>query len=351
MGVALAAVQLFTVTTMTAAAQHQAHVGIVADQVLSGAPNGVAPEVTEAVAKVPGVAVVTPIARTQVVVSYQELGDPAADSYSAQGVTPDRLGEVMNLDVREGDIGGLTGNTVALSQFAASTFGVDLGGSVAMNLGDGTMITPRLVAVYGNGLGFGDVTLPHDVVLGHTASRSDSAVLVRLAPDADRAAVDTALHAALKPYPTVAIADRAAFTAAQDTALAGQSTVNLIVNLVLLAYIAIAVVNTLVLATAARVREFALLRLVGASRRQVRGMMRGEARIVIVAAIGLGSLAALPPLVGISLGMTDSFLPTVPPLAYLGIIAVAAALGWFSITIPTRFAMRSKPVEAIGTRE
>ena len=351
MGVALAAVQLFTVTTMTAAAQHQAHVGIVADQVLSGAPNGVSPEVTAAVAKVPGVTVVTPIARTQVVVTYQELGDAAVDSFSAQGVTPERLGEVMNLDVRKGDIAGLTGDTVALSEFAASTFGVDLGGTIPMNLGDGTRITPRLVAVYGNGLGFGDVTLPHDIVLGHTAGRADSAVLIGLAPDADRTAVDTALHAALKPYPTVAIADRATFTAAQDTVLAGQSTVNLIVNLVLLAYIAIAVVNTLVLATAARVREFALLRLVGASRRQVRGMMRGEARVVIVAAIGLGSLAALPPLIGISLGMTDSFLPTVPPLAYLGIIAVAAALGWLSITIPTRFAMRSKPVEAIGTRE
>ncbi|MFI6289306.1 hypothetical protein ACIBCM_31950 [Streptomyces sp. NPDC051018] len=42
---------------------------------------------------------------------------------------------------------------------------------------------------------------------------------------------------------------------------------NLIVNALLLLYILIAVVNTLVMATSARGREFAMLRLIGTSRR------------------------------------------------------------------------------------
>jgi putative ABC transport system permease protein len=351
MGVALAAVQIFTMTTMTAAAQRQADTGVLADRVLTGTPNGIAPSIAATVRRVPGVAVVTPVARTQVVVSYRAMGNPAAGSYSTQGVTPDRLGTVLDLDVRHGDLAGLTGNTVALSQSAADTFGVGVGGTVAMHLGDGTPITPRVVAVYGSGLGFGDVTLPHDVVVAHTTSRLDTVLLVGVAPHADLGAVDTALRAAIRPYPTVGVTDRAAFTAAQDAALVGQNTVSLVLNLVLLGYIAIAVVNTLVLATAARAREFALLRLVGATRRQVRAMLRGEARIVIVAAIGLGSLTALPPLVGISIGQAGTALPTVPPLAYLGILAVAIGLGWCSITVPARFAMRPKPVDAIGTRE
>lgn len=49
---------------------------------------------------------------------------------------------------------------------------------------------------------------------------------------------------------------------AQNDAADAQSAVNLVLNLVLIAFIAIAVVNVLVLATAARFREFALLRLV-----------------------------------------------------------------------------------------
>jgi putative ABC transport system permease protein len=350
MGVALAAVQIFTMTTTTAAAQRQADTGVLADRVVT-ASDGLAPTIAGALRGVPGVAMVAPVARTQVLVSYREMGDPAVDTFAAQGIAPDQLGRVMNLDVRQGDIAGLTGNTVALSQFAASTFGVGVGGTVTMHLGDGTPVNPRVVAVYGSGLGFGDVTLPNDVVLDHTTDRLDTALLVGLAPHADLNAVDGGLRAAIRSYPGVQVADRAVFTAAQDRALAGQTTVNLVLNLVVLAYIAIAVVNTLVLATAARVREFALLRLVGATGRQVRGMMRGEAGIVIVTAVGLGTLTALPPLVGVSLTLTHNPLPTINPLAYLGIVAVAVALGWFSVTIPTRLAMRPKPVDAIGTRE
>jgi putative ABC transport system permease protein len=346
MGVALAAVQIFTLTTTTAAAQHQADTGLVADRVLTGGVDGIAPSVADAVRAVPGVAVVTEVVRTQVVLSYRALGDPEVDSYSAQGVTPGRLASVMNLDVRQGDIDGLTGDTVALSQFAASTVGVGVGGRVTMHLGDGTPIRPRVVAIYANGLGFGDVTLPHDVVIGHTTNRTDTTVLIGLRPHAS-----PDLGAVLRSYPTVAVADRESFTAAQNTALAGQSTVNLVLNLAILAYIAIAVVNTLVLATAARVREFALLRLVGATRRQVRAMMRGEARIVVAAAVVLGSLTALPPLVGVSIGLTRSPLPTISPLAYVAIVATAIGLGWLSITLATRVAMRPRPIDAMGIRE
>lgn len=349
MGVALAAVQIFTLTTTTAAAQHQADTGMVADRVVTGGVDGVAPSIADAVRGVPGVAVVTPVARTQVLVTYRALGDQEIGSFTAQGVTPDRLGQVMNLDVRQGSLAGLHGDTVALSSYAASSFGVGVGGTVTMRMGDGTPITPRVVALYDRGLGFGDVTLPHDVVLAHVTNHLDSSVLIGLAPHAGD--VDAGLRAALRSYPSIVITDRASFTAAQDKAVASQSTVNLVLNLVILAYIAISVVNTLVLATVARAREFALLRLVGATRRQVRAMMRGEARIVVVAAVVLGSLVALPPLVGISLGVTGTFLPTVSPLAYLAIVAIAVALGWVSITVATRFAMRARPIDAIGVRE
>jgi putative ABC transport system permease protein len=251
---------------------------------------------------------------------------------------------VANLDVRSGDLDALTGNTVALSSMAAGTAGVGLGDTVTMHLGDGTLAHPKVVAIYGNGLGFGDVTLPHDVVIAHTTNQVDSAVLISAGP----AVTLTTLRAALAGYPSVAIADRAAFTAAQNTSQSNQSSVNLILDAVILAYLAIAVANTLVAATAARSREFALLQLVGTTRRQVRAMMRGEARIVIALAIVFGSLAALPPLAGISIGLTGTVLPSIPPLAYLGVIGAATVLAWCSITVATRSALRGKPIAAIS---
>jgi putative ABC transport system permease protein len=348
MGVALAAVQIFTMTTTTGAAQRQTDLGISADQVIVS-PDGIAPSLADAVRQVPGVGVAAPVARTSVLVTYQQFGDPTTASYSAQGVTPDRLGQVMDLDVRHGDLAGLTGNTVALSQFAADTFGVDVGATLPLRLGDGTPYTARVVAIYGSGLGFGDVTLPNTVVLEHTVSRLDDTILIAAAPGANPGALDTALREALRSHPELRLTDRSTFTVAQNTAMSAQSEVSLLLNLVLLGFIAIAVVNILVLATAARVREFALLRLIGAKPRQVRAMMRGEAAVVVVAAVVLGSLAALPPLIGISLSLTSSALPTVPPLIYLAIVVAAVVFGWGSIAIPTRIAMRPTPVVAMRT--
>jgi putative ABC transport system permease protein len=351
MGVTMAAVQIFTMTTLLAAAQEQARTSVVADYVLAGTTSGVSTEVADAAGAVPGVAAVTPVARTQTLVSYLEAGDPKIDPFSAQGVRPEKLADTMDLDIREGSIGDLKGDTVALSRIAAGTIGAGLGATVDMHLGDGTAVKPRVVAIYGNGLGFGDLTLPYDVVVAHLTDRLAQDVLVRAAPGADVKAVGTALRTALARYPTVEVADRASFAAAEDQDQENDSTVNLLLNALLLGYIAIAVVNTLVMATAARSREFALLRLVGASRAQVRAMMRGEARIVVVLSVLIGSLAAIPPLVGVSLGATESPVPSVSLPAYAGIVAVAALLGWGSIVLPARAAMRARPIDAIGIRE
>jgi putative ABC transport system permease protein len=144
------------------------------------------------------------------------------------------------------------------------------------------------------------------------------------------------------------VLDRAGLTAAGQEQRDTQTWVNLIALFVILGYVAIAVVNTLVMATAARSREFALLRLVGTGTRQVRRMTRIEACIVVGIALVVGSLAALPPLVGVSIGMTESPVPAIEPLAYLAIVVVTAVLGLLAIGIPTRLAMRTRPVDALG---
>lgn len=342
LGVTMALVQIATITTTTAATERQLETGLVSDHVLI-APGGIAPEVVDAVGRVPN-ATAVPVAHSQVLVTYDEWGEPTSEAYSAQGVPPSGIEKVMDLDVRSGDLAGLADDGVAVSEFAARTFGVDVGESLTMRLGDGTPHTATVVAVYGNGLGFGDVTLPNDVLVEHTTSGLNTYVLVRgAAPDA--------LRAVLADHPGVEVTDRNSFVAGRETDENGENAVALLLNLALLAFVSIAVVNVLVLATAARAREFALLRLVGAGTRQVSAMMHGEAAIVVLTSVVFGTLAAVPPLVGISLSLTGDALPSVPPLAYLGVVAVAVVLGWCSIALPTRFALREKPVEAMGVGE
>lgn len=268
-------------------------------------------------------------------------GQWATSPYAAQGVDPAGLARTLDLAPRDGDLNALRGNTIALSTMAAETVGAGIGDEVEVYLGDGVVVHPEVVATYQRGLGFGDLTLPHDVLVAHTTSRLDQSILVDAA-DAGAAA------RSLARIPGVVVADRQALAAAGQSERDANSWVNLIALFVILGYVAIAVVNTLVMATAARSREFALLRLVGTGKRQVRRMTLIESLIVVAIAVVVGSLAALPPLVGVSIGMTGAPLPAIEPLAFLGIVGVTGSLGLLAIGVPTRVALRARPITAIA---
>lgn len=338
MGVTLAAVQVFAASTTIAGARQQLEDGLRADQVLTAAAGGgVSPAVADAVRGVPGVAVVTPVARTQVLLTFPSEDSTATKAFAAQGVAPERLAETMDLGVTRGDLAQLRGEAVALSRTAARTVGARLGGAVELRLGDGTAIRPRVVAIYEHGLGFGDVILPNDLVVAHTTARADAAVLIRFAAGAD----PQALRAAVERYPTVRVGGPEAFLAAPGAGGSGDWALSLLFQTVLLGYIAIAVVNTLVMATTARVREFAALRLIGAGPGQVRAMMDGEARIVVFTALLFGLLATAAPLAGVSRGLTGSPVPSISLAGLTAIVAVTVALAWGATRMATRHALRS----------
>ncbi|MER2220252.1 MAG: ABC transporter permease, partial [Rhodococcus sp. (in: high G+C Gram-positive bacteria)] len=137
------------------------------------------------------------------------------------------------------------------------------------------------------------------------------------------------------------------FGAAGEDQRRMQSWVSILAVLVLLGYLAVAVVNTLVAATAERSREFALLQLVGSRTRQVREMMRIESLMVVGIAVVVGSLIALPPLMGIAVAVSGQPIPAISPAIYGAIVAVTAVLGFISIAIPTRAALRKNPMDGV----
>jgi putative ABC transport system permease protein len=351
LAITITSVQLFSQTTVSAAAAEQAREGVVADFVVSSTGSGLGPRVTDAVRGLDEVEVAAPVARSQVLVPHLQAGKPKVASYAAQGVDPDQLARVLDLDLRSGSLDRLRGETVALSQLAAETLAVQVGSRIDLRLGDGARTQPAVVAIYGRGLGFGDVSLPHDLLAAHTARRSDESILVRADAAADRVALASALRGLAANHPGLVVLDRDGLAAAGQAQRRAQSWPNLIALAVLLAYIAIAVVNTLVMATAARGREFALLRLVGTGRAQVVRMMRIEALLVVGVATVMGTLVAIPPLVGISLGLTESPVPAVSAGVYAAIIGATAALGLLAVGVPTRVALRAHPVDAIGIHE
>ncbi|QFZ72561.1 FtsX-like permease family protein [Streptomyces fagopyri] len=347
LAVSFASTVVFAQTTGLRESADQLRAGLLADHVLT-APAGVSPELARKVRGMKGVASATGLVTSKAVAAGRLLGADEAVSLGVQGVDPRALGTVLDLRPEKGDLGDLSRDTVAISTTAASWLGLGVGDTARLHLGDGTPFRGKVVAVYARGFGFADLTMDHDLLLAHTTGKADRSVLVRSAPSAP--GLTRALSDAAAAYPGTVLRDGLAV----DDQLAEQRAnawVNYLVVGVIIAYTAITVVNTLAMGTAARRREFALLRLSGTTRRQVAGMMRQESVVVIASGVGVGTLLAVFPLVLVSLATSGSPLPAVPGLGFLAIAGSTAVLAAAGTMVPTRLLLRIRPVEAIGARE
>ncbi|MGW3691018.1 ABC transporter permease [Streptomyces sp. NPDC005125] len=264
----------------------------------------------------------------------------------AQGVEPTALRTTMDLKPRAGRLVRLNRDTIALSAVASSQLGRGLGDRVRLQLGDGTSLSPTVVAVYERGMGFADVTFDHDLLLAHTTSHLDASVLVR----ADAQGTAAALAHVAGHYPGTTVQDPGA-AGEQMRQQEANAWVNYLLAALTLVYAGVTVANTQMMNTAARRREFALLRLGGTTATQVMRMMRWESLAVVLAGVGIGTLASIPALVLVSLALTNSPWPAVPPMVYLVIAGGTAALTVTATLLPTRAVLRTPPVEAIGSRE
>ncbi|WP_176611923.1 FtsX-like permease family protein [Actinomadura sp. WMMB 499] len=314
---------LFAQTTLGHAATRQAEDGTIAAHVVDekaigpGVPRGTAAELRSA----PGVTAVTEVVRSEVRVGLEK--------YTVQGVTPEGLERTLDLDVRAGSLAGLGPSAIAVGSTAAGRLGVRPGDRLPLTLGDGTPIEPTVVAVYGRGLGFGDLTLAHEVVAAHVDDPRGTLLVAGTLPDG--------------------VPATAAGTLAEARATA-TAQVDYVAMALIIAFTAIAVVNTLAMATADRARELAALRLAGATRRQLMRMLGFETGSIVLIAAVLGTAIALAVLTGFAGGMTGGA-PHVPPVVHLAVLAAGGALALLATALPARLVLAVRPVQAAGGRE
>ncbi|TDC89346.1 FtsX-like permease family protein, partial [Actinomadura sp. 7K507] len=330
LAVAFAGVQLFAQTTIAHATEAQAEDGDRADQIVVASGPGLPQGVAEAVRRTPGVTAATPVKHTTVVMPVEELGEETLRSLNARGVGADAAA-TMDPAVSSGRLGDLRAGTVALSRDVAAGHGV--GSTATLWLGDGTKVEARVAAVYDRGLGFGDVLLPHATVTAHSSSPLDDEVLVR--GDGDLGAVTAA-------YTGTRVAGPDAIGQSLSRELRLQGFVGQVVVAAITGFIVIGLVTTLALATAARRREFALLRLVGATRGQVLRMLRLEAAIVLGTGVAAGALIAAVTLPVFATAVAGVPLPSVSPVACAAVLAGVAGSGAAAIMLPARAVLRRR---------
>ena len=97
-----------------------------------------------------------------------------------------------------------------------------------------------------------------------------------------------------------------------------------------------------------RGRELALLRLTGATKRQVLSMARWEAAMIVAIGLGVGLLIAAAALLPLSHALTGTLRPHVPPAQLGAILGVSTLLALLALTLPTRRVLRTPPITAAG---
>jgi len=307
-------------------------------------PAGLPGAAVDAARHTPGVQAATAVRRTSVIVKSFDGAAPV----TAQAIDPDDASATIDLKVSAGSMTALNAQSVAVSSLEATSQGWHAGDQISLWLGDGTPVRLQVAAIYERGLGFGDVTLARDTVLGHTGSNLDDQILIRAQPGAD---VSGALAKLAARYPGTAVVPTAELTGQLAKDLAISAWLNKLLITVMVGYAALAAANTMVMAALARRRELALLRLVGVTRRQVKRMVHAEQAGLLGVALAIGGAIAAVTLTAVVNTLTGHPTPYVPTLGWLTVLGGTTVLALVTTVIPVGRLLRTPPIEDMGIKD
>ncbi|MCW2576869.1 MAG: transporter permease protein, partial [Modestobacter sp.] len=235
---------------------------------------------------------------------------------------------------------------IVLPPWAEDTWGARPGEAVTLTSGDRSR---TLTVVAGT---TDDPLLTTVDLQGLSPGAAVDTVWLRLADDADQtAAVDQVTDLAGAAVPTAFVTGLASERAAIDSVL---NVLLLVVTGLLGVAVVIALIgvgNTLALSVVERRQESGLLRALGLTRGQLRGLLAWEAVLVAGVAALLGVLlGGAYGLIGAAsvLGDLGAIVLSVPWLQVGAIVVVATLAGLLASVLPARRAARTPPVAAIA---
>jgi putative ABC transport system permease protein len=342
--VALSCTLLFSTTTQDHAVKQERRAGLTGELSVTSAGPGLPAAALGDVRAVAGV-------RSAVALTPTTLGPSLglSDENVSATIVDGGQGGGVDPGVTSGSLAALHGDAIALGRERAASAHARVGAGVPIVLGDGTHARATVVAIYTRSLAFGDALLSPQLAAGHETSTLLGTILVQTSGGAPPVA--RRLRALAARYPGLRVGDRASLTTSTDAERETNRWLGPLIVLIIFAFSSIAVVNTLTMIGLRRGRELALLRLSGGTRGQVRSMARWEAVLTVTIGLGIGLLIAAAALLPLSHALTGSLRPHVP-LDQLGaILGVSALLALMALALPTRRALRIRPVTAIGAGE
>jgi putative ABC transport system permease protein len=343
LAVAVCCTLLFSTTTIDHAIAQQTQAGLTGNLALTSRGPGIPAAALTDVRSTPGV-------RSAVALTPTMLGPSLGDSdhlIPAQ-VLDGGQGGGLDVGVSAGTLTALHGDTIALGQDRADAARAHVGSRVSIMLGDGTRTHATVVAIYTRQLAFGDALLAPELATGHQTSPLLGTVLIS-AESPTRVA--HRLQALATLFPGMQVSDHDSLIAASDPERELNRWLGPLFVAMIFTFTAIAVLNTLTMIGLRRRRELALLRLVGGTSRQVRSLARWEAALIIIIGLGLGLAITATALLPLSHALSGNLRPSVPTRPLAAILGTSALLALVGLALPTRRALRGRPVEAMAVGE
>ncbi|MEU0832871.1 FtsX-like permease family protein [Streptomyces sp. NPDC005969] len=234
------------------------------------------------------------------------------------------LAAVERLPVVAGDVRDLDDRSIVVNEeWEQHT----VGATVRVWLGDGRPVSLRIAAVLAIGTGNNGAY----VTAANAPTAPVDRIDVRLAPGADRAAVVAALHGT-----GGTVRSTQQWLAATHPRTSPQTRLGLLVVLgIALVYTAIALANTLLMAGSVRSVELGALRLAGATRTQVLGIVAGETLLAVALGAALGMAVTAVNLAGLGAALAALSAPVTVSVEWpvvggaagvCAVVAVAAAM-------------------------
>ena len=309
----------------------------------------ISPDIARQVADVEGVETVSPLSGAPA-----EVETGTTEQSLIAGLDPATITKVAKLDWVDGDDATMTGlgpdEAIVESQWAED-HDVSVGDTVTLRTVTGEEVPVHIVGSLRDRVQLlvTSLALPLDTIRTRFDARQDFADLVGFAPGADADATGDRVDKL--------IADRFPQAEARDQQQFKQEQEDGINQLLALIYVLLAlsvivslfgVVNTLVLTIYERTREIGMLRAIGASKSQIRRMVRYESLItamigaLIGAVIGLGiAIAAVEAL------KSEGLVLAVPIAGIIVVLIVAGIAGVLAGIWPARRASKIEVMEAL----
>jgi len=239
----------------------------------------------------------------------------------------------LDPEVSDGDLAALDRpGTIALSRDAVLDTGTGVGDSLLVRWDGGAEHEVEVVAVYERGLGFGAFLTSEATPAAQGVEATIDTVLVQtvlvqggLVQGGPTTTDGSTVREELAGL-GLTVTGEAEYVAAATAGAGADRTLSSVLTLLLLLFVGVAAANTLVLTTAGRRAELALLGRTGATRRQLVAMAGVEALVAGVAACAIGAAAVTPAVLGVGFGLLGVGVPPVDAVTLAGLAGAVLAV-------------------------